>query len=254
MMTIYRRRLLPASLTVDRSGRLGAWGLPNGNNFISQGSCWGWMSEKECAASGINLKTTAENAAYYSALPPAKPTKFNPRTMDATVSKEVIERLERCGIAVSSFDEEKLDELAKEVLLGRCDLVEQENQHGGPPRLLRVVTLTVLRLLCPNGNMLVEVDEKRLGEVKTLNRLPAARQQPHESPFVCIRRRLATEFGLRDDDIVFDRQSGGSIVDESESLHFPGVNTLYKRNVVVARLNDKTLLKSASGDPVLPSF
>jgi hypothetical protein len=157
-------------------------------------------------------------------------------------SVEIRSKLERFGVDYSQWSPKNLEGFYNEVMDGEADLVVHQGADG-KPALLRVVRVTVIRLLV-HDSVLIEVAKEDMETKESLsgddgNRLPAVKQRSNEHPFSAVRRHFNMHVGI-DEEIqpyAFDKDSGGQTMNHRESPKLPGLPSVYLHSVVVARLS-----------------
>jgi len=253
MCTIYRRHLVPAKLVASRisENRLKAWGLPAGTTFTNQtheGSrllnrkytssrlaaaggrtVWGWKSRQFCEEHGISTKSDPTLGMRYMELLPVRTNKVH--------EQNIADKLAKCGMDPSKFDDEALERLAVESRLGESNLVEQLREDGSKTAV-RVTGVTVLRIINEEGKILVEeATSQDHGQTWTdSGQLPGTKQRLQENPYMAARRLLTSELMLHEDSFTFDVKEGGGVIEETESRSFPGLTTVYDKSLIQVRL------------------
>jgi len=142
------------------------------------------------------------------------------------------------NIDTSSFgcgDAKSLDQLAAEVESGNARLLLDATEHK---KLVRVVDVVVLRLYSEQdqrrARLLVETGERYPdGRRRELCRLPASKKRPHENAPEAARRALEELLGMGSCAVHLDHRGVSDVFEEEfESPSFPGVRTVYRKEVV----------------------
>lgn len=230
--TVYRKHLLKAVIVAKDSTSLVKVGLPKGNPFETELQesggikiAWGWFDEKKCKKMGVKVSVSGE-ASRYAGLVPAMMKDLTPEAVEGKFKKYEIDT-SKYGIG----EAKTFTEIANEVALGESDLMEE----GG--KLIRVVSVVLLRLQEPNGSFLIEhSSESKDGRTKQLLRLPGTKQRPHENSFRTARRVITTTLNFEDNMVTFDVAKSSLLQEEKESSSYPGLITVYRKNVVHARI------------------
>jgi hypothetical protein len=219
-------------------------GLPKHKDFrkekadLKEKSVWGWMNDKQCKRLGI--KTTGNNeTSRFAGLAPVK--------VDQT-AEGVEQMMQKHGIDTSLYGEGSaatLDEVANEVQLGECDLMEDSDRG-----LVRIVSVVLLRISDPKGKILVEARKKlKDSTVQELNRMPGGKQRPHENAFHTARRIMTNNLQIPEDLVEFNVAGCALMEEEKESPTFPGLKTVYKKHIVDAIIGGGSPPAQASGTP-----
>lgn len=146
-----------------------------------------------------------------------------------------------------------LQTLASEVRSGEARLMLDATAHK---KLVRVVEIVVLRLRCSDNRdkIIVEmaVSSKERGKYDTL-RLPAKIRPPHENIGRCSERVLAT-LGLDNNAVTLRMDARETCEEEYESPSYPGVQTIYKKEIVEGMVNVAALSADQAAKLGLPGF
>mmetsp|Transcript_86208 Transcript_86208/g.222030 ORF Transcript_86208/g.222030 Transcript_86208/m.222030 type:complete len:794 (-) Transcript_86208:390-2771(-) len=138
-----------------------------------------------------------------------------------------------------------LAELSEEVRSGTARLMLDATEHK---KLVRVVDVVVLRV-CPQGqdSFLVETQEVFPdGRTRENNFLPGEKKEPHENTQQAAQRILADFLGMQGHHVQLDLMKIRRIEEERPSPSYPGVTTVYRKeivNVVLTTTNTAHLLK-----------
>lgn len=174
------------------------------------------------------------------------------------VSLEVLKnRLEEHGIDVSRWDDGSamsLESFADEVTDGKAKLMLDASEHK---KLIRVVDLVVLQIIYevePGTTVyLVEMPSQ-----SKKPRLVGGKKEPYESTSRCVARYLKKLFGDYATDVSVDLDNLISWEERQESPSYPGVTTVYYKELVECRLStsDVKLFQRfpASSTVQTPSF
>jgi len=246
ILTVYRRHVLHMEIKEKYTAedKLKQMGWPLGEPLVVQEKAdktltWTWITKEEFDKAQL-LEGDADMAVRYAAVVPAK-------IHDQMGHNKLREKFRRCGIDPNAFSDEKLEELAKEEESGECTLVEQ-NMGDGKRTMKRVVKLTIVRVLNKKGDVLVEVGKELRGKMTPHKKMPGIKQRLHENPFLAARRWLTSRLMVDDDEIHFDTKAGGVLEESGDSKGFPGLSSVYEKQVIQVRLtHDKLLLEAPVG-------
>lgn len=159
-------------------------------------------------------------------------------------SVEVVSKmLEEHHIDTSSWGagtSKRLDQFAAEVQSGAATLMLQA---GSYKKLVRVVDVVLLRIAWGDGaekRFLVETSETFAdGRTRTgLDRLPGSKREPHESTKRAAERMLQEMRDATGMRVVLDFASREQFEEEEESRSYPGVVTVYRKELIEGRVVD----------------
>jgi hypothetical protein len=231
VLTVYRREIYDGSVEVQDPRILQRISATRDGKYSnsSEGVTrqYQWMTEMECMARGVMLKTP-KNRGDISALVHA-PIGFD--------QEELLQFLESCGVDPQKFGQgttRTLRQFSDELVKGEATL---DRMADG--RLCRVVDIVLLVLSKQsNGDILVEAGETVEGIHQTLNRLPGAKRRSDENQFLAA-GRVITEILELDENFV-NLEPTGVLFEESEgdSSSYPGVKTFYRKRIIFGTLND----------------
>mmetsp|Transcript_127422 Transcript_127422/g.366466 ORF Transcript_127422/g.366466 Transcript_127422/m.366466 type:complete len:911 (+) Transcript_127422:101-2833(+) len=165
-------------------------------------------------------------------------------------------QLEEHNINHEVFGQNKaktLPELAAEVQSGACRLMLDANSHK---KLVRVVDVVLFRLRSEDGasgRLLIETEERFAdGRRRDTVRLPGTKKEPHENSRQTAERILRDMLGMRVEHIQFDFGSLVRFEEETDSPSYPGVRTVYRKEILeaVVKESDPATLAAIG----LPSF
>lgn len=130
-----------------------------------------------------------------------------------------------------------LQQLAGEVQSGACRLMLDATDYK---KLVRVVDVVVFRLLSPGtskSRLLIETEECFPdGRKRETNRLPGTKKEPHENAKQTAERILEEMLNINKAAIQFDLSSVVRYEEEIESPSYPGVRTVYRKEIVLATI------------------
>jgi len=158
-------------------------------------------------------------------------------------------------IAVDHFGVGKaktLKQLNNEVSSGACRLMLDATDYK---KLVRVVDVVVFRLVSPGASarLLIETEECFPdGRKRETNRLPGTKKEPHENAKQTAERIREEMLNISAKSIQFDLSSVVRYEEEIESPSYPGVRTVYRKEIVLATIvaSDTETLEKVG----LPSF
>lgn len=147
--------------------------------------------------------------------------------------------LEEHGIDTNKFGQgefKTLKEFATEVHIGAASLMLDATKLK---TLVRVVDVVLLRIRC-QGKILTEFEEKFSdGRTRSnLNRLPGTKKEPHENTKKTTDRIVNELLGLDSSKVVMDLAGKEVFEEEEESRSFPGVMTVYRKEIVPIEITD----------------
>ncbi|CAK0832630.1 unnamed protein product, partial [Prorocentrum cordatum] len=153
--------------------------------------------------------------------------------------------LARHGIDTNQFGRgvaRTLDDLTEEIRTGASRLMLDASAHK---KLVRVVDLVLLRVAVGTGDDADELVLVELGKEYSdgraaagLERLPATKREPHESTKRVVDRMLAQIFGQGRGAVRYSLQDSDVFETEDDSASYPGVRTVYRKELVKARRPD----------------
>jgi len=148
------------------------------------------------------------------------------------------------GIDVAPFGQGKaktLDQLAAEVQRGASRLLLDAAEHK---KLVRVVDVVLLRICSTDGSeqspkageqvrFLIEMSEQFSdGRSRDVTRMPGTKKEPEENTKMTARRILRDMLNMSDCKMLFDLKSKEVFEQEEDSPSFPGMRTVYRKEVV----------------------
>lgn len=125
-----------------------------------------------------------------------------------------------------------LTKMAEEVAIGAARLMLDASAHK---KLVRVVDVVLLRIYTDKtkSKMLIETAEQFPdGRKRSIARLPGTKKEPHESSRETGERILKDLMNMADCQISFDFDGKEVFEEESESPSYPGVKTVYRKEIV----------------------
>jgi serine/threonine protein kinase len=178
----------------------------------------------------------------------AKMKEFKVLDLDATVAysdecgkvdeKTVGKMLRDHNIDTEKFgtgEAKTLSQFAQEVHHGSATLMLDATSHK---KLVRVVDVVLLKISC-DGKTLVESEEK-FADGRTrgeLNRLPGTKKEPHENTKKTAERIMKDQLGFVPTEVNFDFGDKEVFEEEEESRSYPGVMTVYRKEIVKGDLS-----------------
>mmetsp|Transcript_2492 Transcript_2492/g.5454 ORF Transcript_2492/g.5454 Transcript_2492/m.5454 type:complete len:947 (+) Transcript_2492:91-2931(+) len=153
----------------------------------------------------------------------------------------VAQMLTEHGIDTTNFGlkgAKTLDRFAEEVNTGVCQLMLDAAKHQS---LVRVVDIVLLRLSMTIDKakhyLIVSADVQPDGTMREqLNRLPGVKKEPHENLRNAAERILLMLPNMQDCRVVFDFKHKEVFEVEEESRSYPGVRTVYRKQIVQGRV------------------
>jgi len=197
-----------------------------------------WAESKIAQYSVIPANTTARYAAAQS------------ESLAASRVAVVKDMLEDYGIDTSRFGvggARTMQEFAEEVEAGSAKLMLDARKTKA---LVRVVDICLLRLACTLGgttSYVVEtLQQYEDGRHLASTRLPGTKKAPYESTRGAVQRLIVDIMGLQDFELELDFDIIEVSEEEESSPSFPGVRTVYRKEMVAGLLlttDPKTLAK-----------
>eukprot|EP00452_MALV-II_sp_L67-6_P000234 gene235-108_t len=233
--TVYRKRIIPASIVTDDKKALEKLGLVltkdkvGMREFITTGTksdkkAWNWLTKEEVNAKKLVIAGDKEEA------------QFNPLVAANLKVHEdkLVELLEAHKIDVSKFGDglaASIAEFAAELSHGESSLIEDEKGS-----LIRVVDIVLLRVMdVDSKKMLVEVSkQKPNGQVVKKRRLPGLKRGPNDNIYGTARQMLTTLMGFEEDWFVLGHHE--LIEEEKPSESYPCLRTVYRKRFVSVKL------------------
>mmetsp|Transcript_60795 Transcript_60795/g.199078 ORF Transcript_60795/g.199078 Transcript_60795/m.199078 type:complete len:959 (-) Transcript_60795:48-2924(-) len=149
--------------------------------------------------------------------------------------------LENHGIDTSLFGHgtaKTMERFAVELETGASQIMMDAAKHRA---LVRVVEVVLLRLSSLRADgvteqyLIVTADEQLDGRVRSdLNRLPGTKKRPHENVRNAAERIVMEMPDVDVEDVVFNLHTKEAFEEDEESLSYPGVRTVYRKEVVSA--------------------
>lgn len=178
-----------------------------------------------------------------------------PQNLDLDIFRKM---LEEHNINPSLFGVGKaktLPQLAHEVHSGACRMMLDATEHK---KLVRVVDVVVFKMTSGTAGggqarLLIETEERFAdGRKRETNRLPGTKKEPHENARQTAERILQEMLNMSVDSIEFDLNAIVRYEEEIESPSYPGVRTVYRKEIVeaVVAAKDPAVLAKAG----LPAF
>eukprot|EP00929_Paragymnodinium_shiwhaense_P008123 TRINITY_DN112062_c0_g1_i1.p1 TRINITY_DN112062_c0_g1~~TRINITY_DN112062_c0_g1_i1.p1 ORF type:complete len:819 (-),score=183.67 TRINITY_DN112062_c0_g1_i1:185-2641(-) len=194
-----------------------------------------WVSDK--AASDLGIVTTGPS-------PAATDDDENKRKAQEDA---LIKNLKDHRIDISAWgtgEAKTIKEFAQEVYSGAAQLMLDASSHK---RLVRVVDIVLLRLSA-DDKFLVEASEVMAdGRSRAdLNRIPACKKLPYENSKRAAARLMAEQLGL-DATLVTISPNREKFEEEEVSRSFPGVVTVYRKEIIEATVNNSVEAKTKLG-------
>eukprot|EP00929_Paragymnodinium_shiwhaense_P091909 TRINITY_DN517_c0_g2_i1.p1 TRINITY_DN517_c0_g2~~TRINITY_DN517_c0_g2_i1.p1 ORF type:complete len:781 (+),score=265.18 TRINITY_DN517_c0_g2_i1:145-2487(+) len=153
--------------------------------------------------------------------------------------KVIAKTLTEHGIDINEFgkgENKTLDEFAAEVHSGAAILMLDAAEHK---KLVRVVDVVLLRIRFGDGGnkkYLCEFSETFAdGRARSdLNRLPGSKKEPHENTRKAVERILKDQIDIKNVPLEIDYSSKEVFEEEEMSRSYPGVRTVYRKEIVEA--------------------
>eukprot|EP00928_Gymnodinium_smaydae_P001437 TRINITY_DN10531_c0_g1_i1.p1 TRINITY_DN10531_c0_g1~~TRINITY_DN10531_c0_g1_i1.p1 ORF type:complete len:910 (+),score=161.28 TRINITY_DN10531_c0_g1_i1:63-2792(+) len=161
---------------------------------------------------------------------------------ETTITTQVLARmLSAHGVDASRFgstspasptcdspSEAALAKLAQELQEGRSRLMLDCSEHK---KLVRVVDVLLLRLCYGNT---VDESERFLVDISR-NRLAGSKKEPHETARMCA-QRIVSELDMTDCEVTFDFGYSEVFEEETDSVSYPGMRTVYRKEIIDGRV------------------
>jgi len=151
--------------------------------------------------------------------------------------------LEAHGIDTSAFGKgtaKSLERFAEELESGASRLMMDAAKHKA---LVRVVDVVLVRLTRNDWDkpryLIVAADEQLDGRMRSdLNRMPGKKKRPHENVRNAAERIIMELPDVNLEDVTFDFDAIEEFEEEEESPSYPGVRTVYRKQVVGGKLDE----------------
>jgi len=138
-------------------------------------------------------------------------------------------------------DAKSLQQLAAETRSGECRLMLDAADYK---KLVRVVDVVLLRLSWQPGSkkdaiFLIEMGEKYPdGRRRDMTRMPGTKRRPWESATEAAKRMLVDLLEMGSCTVSFDLEAKEVFEEEFESPSFPGVRTVYRKEIVPCHVRE----------------
>jgi serine/threonine protein kinase len=157
---------------------------------------------------------------------------------------EVKSQLESHGISTEPFGKgtaKGLPELAHEVTTGGSTLLLDASEVK---KLVRVVDVVLLRITAPGNKqkIFLETGEKYPdGRERKITRLPGTKKEPHMNSKQVAEKIVAESMDLKGDaTIKFDFTLKETFEETEDSPSFPGLKTVYRKEIISGELQSKS--------------
>lgn len=182
--------------------------------------------------------------------PDAKPLQDDTKSNAETSADEIRKTLESHGTNTSKFgtgEAKSFEDLVYEVQSGSSRLMLDAEKCQS---IVRVLDVVVLRIICKTEEgekYLVLMDEQFPDgrAKKDVNQLPGGKKEPHENSVQAAIRILQDRLQITLCKIEFDFMSKECFEEEENSHSYPGVRTVYRKEVFEGRIRttDSTVLQ-----------
>jgi len=189
-----------------------------------------WLTEAESDDRDVQLTAPTADGEYVSCLVRA------PVGLEEEALREY---LEANKVDFSRFGESNaktLEALANELISGECVLAKHSDGL-----IRRVVDVVLLRLIRADTREVLFLERKVFpdGGIQpqhraelNQHRLPGGKRRPDENQFLAVRRLIRQHLRLDPNDISFDKHDVMVVEEESDSISFPGLRTLYRKRIL----------------------
>jgi len=127
-----------------------------------------------------------------------------------------------------------LQEFSEELVKGEATLTRQPDGT-----LIRLVDVTIVKAMKPNGEILVEMQEtQKDGTVKQTKRLPATKRRYDENMFWAAHRVLTHVMNVNENLVFFDHSNVTCEKVTKDSKQYAGLPTRYTRYFIPATVYD----------------
>lgn len=170
-------------------------------------------------------------------LPGRSPWAANPDVRRYSNTRVIGQLLETHGINTALFGQgfaKSLERFADELESGASQLMTDAAKHKA---LVRVVDVVLLRLVQRTEKgvhyLIVSADEQLDGRLRSdLNRLPGTKKKPHENVRKAAERIVMEMPDVDVEDVAFNFEATEVFEEEEESPSYPGVRTVYRKQIV----------------------
>jgi len=200
-----------------------------------------WWGDQKVASSGIlKLDGVPRNADRVNGK-----TNRSPELVRRTLRDHNID-----DTKFGSGEAKTLEQMATEVQSGAARLMLDATEHK---KLVRVVDVVLLRLYSSKGGkLLIEIGEQFPdGRRRNIARLPGTKKEPHENSRETANRITKDLLKMGDCNVEFDFDQKEVFEEEMESPSYPGVGTVYRKEIVPGYVNSTS--SSALGRIGLPN-
>lgn len=230
VLTVYRKEIVDCVISTTDATILKRIGAQDSSEYQSKdtrgvGRTFRWMDEKECKQHNVKIRAPKEAGEISALVHP-------PIGLDQEALSDF---LRSQGVDPELFGEngtKTLKEFSEELTKGEATLSKQ----GGT--ITRVVDVVVMKIVKPNGDVLVSTEEVVNGQSKKLERLPAAKRRSDENQFLAAHRVITKVLQMDETYITIIANEVKMVEEEAASTSYPGVKTFYRKRVVTARLEE----------------
>lgn len=133
------------------------------------------------------------------------------------------------------------EEFVAEIKRGASQLLIDATRHKSLVRVVEVILLRISVQTDAGTKYLIETAERYPdGRVRDgMTQLPGNKKEPHESFAEAAQRTATDALTMGDCRIVFDSKSVESIEEDFESPSFPGVRTVYKKDIITGTVTTR---------------
>lgn len=230
--TMHRRYVIPGTVRItspETSKELGL-GEDMSLQWEGGGCTFGWATSEECKARNISLLLELDADGS------TKDTFSGLVRVPISFSEEMVSSVFRdYGVDSSKFGvngASTLADIAEEVSRGESCLYEIDG------KLKRVTTIVLMQIEdTATGRILMEV-EKTVGDgaAKETNRLPGLKLRPQEEITDGVGRLVSQRLNFDLHSVHLVKEAADMVEEEDDSLGYPGLNTLYRKFIVKAKV------------------
>jgi hypothetical protein len=160
---------------------------------------------------------------------------------------QALDKSQNWGFLVGMQPRRDLHELEKELSKGKCDIMI--NEEG---RVLRVVSLCVVRLERMDGRVLAEIGDMKDGKLSMGCKLPGTKVRSQELPHDALKRLMKRLFAHLEPDVLAKLeetligQATRSVNSEEKVSQNYGINSRYLRNEFRMQIESDLFLQDGS--------
>jgi len=232
--TVYRKEIFQGNFVSTDASVLAKVHLDAGSDGIFSVTCpkqycrtYQWFTEQECKDRSVTLR--APQAGHEISPLVHAPIGYS--------EEQLTEFLKANNVDVSKFGHDNvktLKEFSDELVRGEAQLTQANGA------IVRMVDVVILKIVNKDGAAIVETTETNGDTKKEVNRFPAVKRRPDENPFWAAKRVLSKVLKLSENLVEFDTKNCMHLEQNTPSLAYAGLPTIYRRLVIPAKIEAVT--------------